>query len=265
MVPYHVCEIPYIAAVVYVNDSYDEMGVQGQSVDRLPPFAISESLVVVTEIAESHNGRADLVQLRHLLLAIQCDAVFTTISEVYSDMEYVLHVVWQRILDRRDTDSNASFFVLGGTLLNTIRAKGNIKWQLDLEINITDLFEYPTLTVLTYFLDTAVPPKNVIPARTVAYGDMPVMIVGMVGRFLSAVNTAALWTLVIRGESGLTLFSDEELYAYDVIPDTLKRANHIKTRRIIDGHEWFDVDFFGYTPDEAECMGSQIRLLYQHC
>lgn len=74
-----------------------------------------------------------------------------------------------------------------------------------------------------------------------------------------------MWTLVVGGESGLTLFSDEELRAHGVTPDTLKQANYIKTKGIVDDHEWFDADFFGYTPNEAECMDPQIRLLHQCC
>ncbi|WCE59811.1 acyl carrier protein [Escherichia coli] len=60
-------------------------------------------------------------------------------------MEHALHAIWQRVLDRQDIDSNASFFALGGTSLDTIRVKGDIKRQLGLEIDITDLFKYPTL------------------------------------------------------------------------------------------------------------------------
>ncbi|EPJ7399710.1 colibactin hybrid non-ribosomal peptide synthetase/type I polyketide synthase ClbB, partial [Klebsiella pneumoniae] len=146
VVPYRVRETLHIAAVVCVNDSYDEVEVRGQLADRLPPFAIPESLVVVTEIAKSHSGKADLAQLRYLLPATQCNAVSTTISEVHSDMEHALHAIWQRVLDRQDIDSNASFFALGGTSLDTIRVKGDIKRQLGLEIDITDLFKYPTLT-----------------------------------------------------------------------------------------------------------------------
>lgn len=265
VVPYRVRETLHIAAVVCVNDSYDEVEVRGQLADRLPPFAIPESLVVVTEIAKSHSGKADLAQLRYLLPATQCNAVSTTISEVHSDMEHALHAIWQRVLDRQDIDSNASFFALGGTSLDTIRVKGDIKRQLGLEIDITDLFKYPTLTALAHFLDTAVSPEDAIPTRAVVYSDMPVAIVGMAGRFPGAANIAALWTLVVGGESGLTLFSDEELRAHGVTPDTLKQANYIKTKGIVDDHEWFDADFFGYTPNEAECMDPQIRLLHQCC
>lgn len=172
VVPYRVRETLHIAAVVCVNDSYDEVEVRGQLADRLPPFAIPESLVVVTEIAKSHSGKADLAQLRYLLPATQCNAVSTTISEVHSDMEHALHAIWQRVLDRQDIDSNASFFALGGTSLDTIRVKGDIKRQLGLEIDITDLFKYPTLTALAHFLDTAVSPEDAIPTRAVVYSDM---------------------------------------------------------------------------------------------
>lgn len=114
-------------------------------------------------------------------------------------MEHALHAIWQRVLDRQDIDSNASFFALGGTSLDTIRVKGDIKRQLGLEIDITDLFKYPTLTALAHFLDTAVSPEDAIPTRAVVYSDMPVAIVGMAGRFPGAANIAALWTLVVGG------------------------------------------------------------------
>ncbi len=57
VVPYRVRETLHIAAVVCVNDSYDEVEVRGQLADRLPPFAIPESLVVVTEIAKAIVAR----------------------------------------------------------------------------------------------------------------------------------------------------------------------------------------------------------------
>lgn len=49
-------------------------------------------------------------------------------------MEHALHAIWQRVLDRQDIDSNASFFALGGTSLDTIRVKGDIKRQLGLRL-----------------------------------------------------------------------------------------------------------------------------------
>ena len=44
-------------------------------------------------------------------------------------MEHALHAIWQRVLDIQDIDSNASFFALCVTSLDTIRVKGDIKRQ----------------------------------------------------------------------------------------------------------------------------------------
>lgn len=266
VVPHRVRDTLHIAAVVCVNDGYDEAEVRGQLADTLPPFAIPESLVVVTEIAKSHSGKANLAQLRHLLPVAQRHAAPATASVAHGEVGRALHAIWQRVLDRQDIDGNASFFALGGTSLDTIRVKGEVKRQLGLEIDITDLFKYPTLAALTRFLSTAVPPpEDAAPTHVVAYSDMPVAIVGMAGRFPGAANIAALWSLVAGGESGLTLFSDEELRAHGLAADKLKQANYIKAKGVIDDHEWFDADFFGYTPNDAERMDPQIRLLHQCC
>ncbi|WCE55799.1 beta-ketoacyl synthase N-terminal-like domain-containing protein [Escherichia coli] len=88
-------------------------------------------------------------------------------------------------------------------------------WRLILPISLSTQHSF----------DTAVSPEDAIPTRAVVYSDMPVAIVGMAGRFPGAANIAALWTLVVGGESGLTLFSDAELRAHALTPDTLKQAN----------------------------------------
>ncbi|MBI2948516.1 MAG: aminotransferase class III-fold pyridoxal phosphate-dependent enzyme, partial [Verrucomicrobia bacterium] len=90
-----------------------------------------------------------------------------------------------------------------------------------------------------------------------------VAIIGMAGRFPGAANVEAFWANLKDGVESVTFFSDQELAEAGVDPETLANPNYIKARSVLDGIEWFDADFFGYSPREAEAMDPQQRLFLE--
>ncbi|HGM7842568.1 TPA: amino acid adenylation domain-containing protein [Serratia marcescens] len=265
VIPHTVRDTLHLAAVICVDERYEPAETLAQLSGRLPQFAVPESWVVVAEMPKNHSGKVDLTQVRNLLPAQQSPIVPTVEKLTQPGVGQALRQIWQHVLELPHIDGSDSFFALGGTSLDTIRIKGEIKRQLHLDIDITDLFKYPTLDSLTHFLNAAPQSAVAEPEPAVAYSDTPLAIVGMSGRFPGATDIEALWALIAGREAGLTLFSDDELLASGVSPEQLRQSNYIKTKGIIDDHEWFDADFFGYTPNEAELMDPQIRLLHQCC
>lgn len=255
----------HIGAVICVNEHYDEARTQSYLIKTLPSFALPEPIIVVDAIPKNHNGKSDLEQLRHLFLTKQPDKKPTVNNAIESNVAQTLKSIWQQVLDQPEIDSSKSFFALGGTSLDIIRIKGEINRQLGIAVDITDLFKYPTLDALIAHLNTTSEVKVSEPEIIGNYRDTAIAIVGMAGRFPGAMNVESLWQLVCGRQSGITLFTDEELLAYGVSPDQLDTSNYVKAKGILDDLEWFDADFFGYTPNEAELMDPQIRQLHQCC
>lgn len=90
-----------------------------------------------------------------------------------------------------------------------------------------------------------------------------IAIVGMACRLPGAKNINEYWNNLVNGLETLSTFTDEELIASGVDPAVFKQPNYIRNRGIIDGAEFFDAEFFGYTPREAELMDPQQRVFLE--
>jgi phthiocerol/phenolphthiocerol synthesis type-I polyketide synthase E len=90
-----------------------------------------------------------------------------------------------------------------------------------------------------------------------------VAIIGMACRLPGAKNIREYWQNLLDGLETLNTFSDEELIASGVDPEVFHQPNYIRNRGIIGGAEFFDAEFFGYTPREAELMDPQQRVFLE--
>jgi len=90
-----------------------------------------------------------------------------------------------------------------------------------------------------------------------------VAIIGMACRLPGAKNINEYWKNLLDGLETLNTFTDEELIATGVDPAVFRQPNYIRNRGIINGAEYFDAEFFGYTPREAELMDPQQRIFLE--
>lgn len=92
---------------------------------------------------------------------------------------------------------------------------------------------------------------------------LEVAVIGMAGRFPRASNIEHFWNNLINGSNSITFFSDEELLTAGVDPKLIKNSNYVKAKGFVEGMEYFDPSFFGYTPKEAETLDPQIRIFHE--
>ncbi len=92
---------------------------------------------------------------------------------------------------------------------------------------------------------------------------LDIAIIGMTGRFPGAPDIEALLHNLKEGKSGISTFTDEELLEYGISKDLLENPNYVKAKGIIEDAEYFDSQFFEYTPSEAQVMDPQMRVLHE--
>ncbi|WGO96541.1 beta-ketoacyl synthase N-terminal-like domain-containing protein [Saccharophagus degradans] len=90
-----------------------------------------------------------------------------------------------------------------------------------------------------------------------------VAIIGMAGSFPGATNLTEFWDNLLAGKECITRFTDEELVAAGVSPELMKHPNYVPAKGVFPNAEYFDAEFFGYTPADASTMDPQVRLLHQ--
>jgi len=90
-----------------------------------------------------------------------------------------------------------------------------------------------------------------------------IAIIGMSGRFPQAATVAAFWDNLREGRECVTHFTDEELLAAGARSADLQHPAYVRASGIVEGIEFFDAGFFGFSPRDAEILDPQHRLFLE--
>lgn len=90
-----------------------------------------------------------------------------------------------------------------------------------------------------------------------------IAVIGMAGRFPGARNLSEFWQNLRNGVEAVTFFTEEELLASGVEPETIRHPNYVPAGSLLDDVELFDASFFGYNAREAEILDPQQRLFLE--
>ena len=78
-----------------------------------------------------------------------------------TDTERLIADAWKRVLGLAEVNTHARFFEVGGTSLLMARIAIELKRNYGLEVSITNMFQYPTITDLAAYLDNKGPVNHV--------------------------------------------------------------------------------------------------------
>jgi acyl transferase domain-containing protein/acyl carrier protein len=92
---------------------------------------------------------------------------------------------------------------------------------------------------------------------------LEIAVIGISGRFPGAVDVKEFWQNLISGSDTIDVLSNEELRAAGVDEELLQQPNFVKAKGIFPELEFFDAEFFDYTPRDAETIDPQVRALHQ--
>src|SRR5205085_8904378 len=90
-----------------------------------------------------------------------------------------------------------------------------------------------------------------------------IAIIGMACRFPGANTLDAFWQILRDGKETISFFSDEEMRDSGVDEKALGHPRFVKAGSVLDDVEFFDADFFGLSPREAELLDPQQRLFME--
>ncbi len=100
-------------------------------------------------------------------------------------------------------------------------------------------------------------------AHQAGIDENAIAIIGLSGRFPGANDIEAFWRNIRTGTESITSFSSEELAAAGSDWRLLQNPHYVKARATVDDIEWFDAEFFEYSPREAELMDPQQRFFLE--
>ncbi len=242
----------------------------------LPKYMIPSAFVQLDFFPRTPNGKIDRNALPPVFQKEQKNIV-----EPQSTLEKALTEIWKRILHLRVVGTEDNFFDMGGDSLTIASVQTQIEIGLGINVPITVLFQYPTISRLSQYLSQQTSCKisstiqdqsrrklhfkGLKQNRTMSENNLENMIaiVGMSGRFPGADNIQSFWDNLCKGKDTISSFSDEELIAAGISKSQVNSPSYVKSRGILNGVELFDADFFGFSAREAELTDPQHRLFLE--
>ncbi len=114
---------------------------------RLPDYMIPNLFVEMDKLPLTVNGKIDRQKLPDPELPKSHRLV-----KPGTEIERQLVDIWKEVLKVNEVSVNDNFFELGGHSLGIVQVQGKIKEVFDRELNVVEMFKYPTIRSLAAFL-----------------------------------------------------------------------------------------------------------------
>ncbi|ROP42188.1 type I polyketide synthase [Saccharothrix texasensis] len=92
---------------------------------------------------------------------------------------------------------------------------------------------------------------------------LEIAVIGMAGRFPQAEDVDRFWANLVEGVDAISRFTDEELLGVGVAKAALEDENYVRAKGVFPNLEYFDAEFFSYTPADATLIDPQVRALHE--
>jgi polyketide synthase PksJ len=176
-----------------------------------------------------------------------------------NDTQKIILQILEKLLALSNIDINDNFFDIGGHSLLMVEAHNKIQEQLGINFDLIEIFNYPTIKSLSEFITGKKDKKSKKRIKKNVNHD-DIAIIGMAGKFPEAEDIEEFWTNIKNGIESVHFFTDEELINKGVSQELINNPNYVKANCLISDIEYFDADFWGYSPREAEILDPQHRL-----
>jgi len=179
--------------------------------------------------------------------------------------------IWREVLDNPSIQVTDNFFDVGGKSILIPNIVIRLKNELGLDIDIVDVFQYPTVSSISEFLSPTInenqnSDSTVWNTKTESDDtNDDIAIIGLSGRFPGANNIEEFWQLIKSGKEAITHYSRIELEEKGVIKELLDDPYYVYAAGSIPTADKFDASFFGFTPKEADFMDPQHRVFLESC
>ncbi len=90
-----------------------------------------------------------------------------------------------------------------------------------------------------------------------------IAIVGFDCRFPGAESIDEFWQNLLAGKDSIVEFTEEQLRAAGISQATYNNPNYVRKRGIVERPDYFDAEFFHFTPREAELLDPQHRIFLE--
>jgi amino acid adenylation domain-containing protein len=140
-----------VAFVILSDKSKSTLKLKAFLKSKLPDYMVPSTIIIVDKMPLTPNGKIDR---RALIFKISEN---TQESENYiepkTDLEKKITEIWKEVLHSKNVSTNDNFFDIGGHSLLLTQVVSLLKNRAGIEIDLIDLFRYPTIREICNYLN----------------------------------------------------------------------------------------------------------------
>lgn len=229
----------------------------------LPEYMVPAHILMLEAFPLTPNEKIDRKALPEPESISQLSSASTTPQR---PSEKLIGDIWSQVLQRTTINIDDNFFDLGGHSLLLSRVNEELQRQLEREIPLIHLFEYPTIRSLSNWIDQHHIAQE-IPERLKTTHKMlehdAIAIIGVAARVPGADDLNTFWENLRSGQESIRFFSETELQDAGVEPELIASPNYIRGTGVLSNITDFDAEFFSFTPAEAKFIDPQQRVFLE--
>ena len=258
----HIIEEPCLVAYIQFNGIDEDLNKLRKKLKKIvPEFLIPSIFMKIKTFPITSNGKIDKKNLpKPEYVRPDSAPLFKKAS---TQLEKDIVKIWSVQLQIPDIGVDDNFFEMGGTSLLSQKVVNLIRKKLKLNISVTKIYQYPTVSSLSKHIELKENTANYFSfSKQKENLSEEVAIIGMAGRFPGASSIDELWEILSNGKETISFFKPDELDK--TIPKSLRNDPlYVKARGIVPSAKEFDAKFFGINPKLAEAMDPQQRLFLE--
>ncbi|WP_298345526.1 amino acid adenylation domain-containing protein [uncultured Algibacter sp.] len=139
----------------YIGQTTNENSIVSILESYLPDYMIPSLFMHVESFKLLSSGKVDRKQLPNHN-GLNANKLETSKISPRNEIEELVHAIWEEVLNIDEIGVNENFVRIGGNSLNAISITSRLKKELELDISIIDVFNYPTIETYSKHIEKTI-------------------------------------------------------------------------------------------------------------
>lgn len=250
-----------INSITPIKNDRDPFDIKAYLREQLPEYMIPSHFLMVDDIPLTANGKINRKVLPDPSTSIESNNKFVAAG---TGIEKRLEAIWKDVLGVQEIGIEDSFFELGGNSLSMVQISKRVNNEWNKEIPLVMFYTYTNIKSFSeYLIGEYNINEEKDDLKIVNNENTDIAIIGMSGRFPGATDLNVFLKNLREGRETISRFTEEELIDLGHDEELVNNPNYVKAFGILEDKEYFDANFFGYPPLDAESMNPQVRIFHE--
>ncbi|MEM8908467.1 MAG: FkbM family methyltransferase, partial [Bacteroidota bacterium] len=221
-----------------------------KSQDGLPAYMQPSEYCMIEKIPHNLSDKVDQKALVTLLEQERAKTggqqIRKGVKPCATEMEKAILAIWEKVLDRKGIGADDDFFEVGGHSLLAMRVKSAFQKELDLEVDIRDLFLHKTIESLAAYLEVK-DKGQALPALTVQERGTRIPLsfaqerLWLIDQLEGSIHYHVPFTLRLKGDLDKSLLSNAIqaiVNRHEILRTVYLAEEGIPYQEILPGNAW---------------------------